>query len=195
MRHAPNSAETRPAVPTATTWRPVLFRAVVSLAFGAVTIFWATQSTVAMGILGGLYLAATGAILLSGGSKGGFGHSAGAGRLLAAGSSVLVGAGVAAAALHGEVLFAVFAVIGLGVMGLMETISGILRRGQDVLARDWLVSGVIGLGTAVLLPFFTPLGVHALLGVAGGGAVVSGVLWILSGLSLRHDSRPGSDKP
>jgi hypothetical protein len=30
-----------------------------------------------------------------------------------------------------------------------------------------------------------------LLGVAGGGAIISGVLWILAGLTLRHDAQGG----
>jgi hypothetical protein len=47
----------------------------------------------------------------------------------------------------------------------------------------------------VLLPFFISLGAHALLGVAGGGAIISGVLWVLSGLTLRHDARAGAGKP
>jgi hypothetical protein len=51
---------------------------------------------------------------------------------------------------------------------------------------------VIGLGTAAALPFFINLGPHALLGVAGGGAIISGVLWMLGGLTLRHDARRDS---
>jgi hypothetical protein len=30
--------------------------------------------------------------------------------------------------------------------------------------------------------------------VAGGGAIISGVLWILAGLSLRHDALKGAEK-
>ncbi len=76
--------------------------------------------------------------------------------------------------------------------GAAELFAGILGRGRSVLARDWIASGVIGLGTAIALPFFIGLGAHALLGVAGGGAIISGVLWMLSGLTLRHDARDDS---
>jgi hypothetical protein len=55
-----------------------------------------------------------------------------------------------------------------------------------------MASGVIGLGTAAALPFFIQLGPHALLGVAGGGAIIGGVLWLLAGLTLRHDARRDS---
>jgi hypothetical protein len=63
------------------------------------------------------------------------------------------------------------------------------------LARDWIASGVIGMGTAAILPFFIGLGAHALLGVAGGGAIIAGVLWVLSALTLRHDARAAVGKP
>ena len=36
---------------------------------------------------------------------------------------------------------------------------------------------------------------RVLLGVTGGGAIISGVLWVLSGLTLRNDSRAASGKP
>ena len=78
----------------------------------------------------------------------------------------------------------------------IELLCGIRNRGRHVLARDWLASGVIGIGTAVaILPFFISLGAHALLGVAGGGAIIAGVLWVLSALTLRHDARAAVVKP
>jgi hypothetical protein len=58
-----------------------------------------------------------------------------------------------------------------------------------------MASGVIGLGTAAVLPFFISRGALALLGVAGGGAIISGVLWVLSALTLRHDARAAAVKP
>jgi hypothetical protein len=51
------------------------------------------------------------------------------------------------------------------------------------------------MGTAAVLPFFISLGAHALLGVAGGGAIIAGVLWVLSALTLRHDARAAVVKP
>ena len=56
-----------------------------------------------------------------------------------------------------------------------------------------MITGVVHLGAAALLPFFTGLGAHALLGVSGGAAIVTGVLLAIAGLSLRHDSRPRAD--
>lgn len=176
-------------------WRPVLLRALAALAFGILTIFWARPSAEAMGWAGGLYLLATGLLLLWGVPKAGYPRDGNPGKIFSAAGSALTAAGAAAVLLHGEGVFAVVAALGLSAVGAAELYCGLRYRGRSVLARDWVVSGVVGLGTAASLPFFTGLGAHALLGVAGGGAIISGVLWALSGLSLRHDARASSAKP
>lgn len=176
-------------------WKPVLFRAVAALAFGALTIFWAQPSVEVMGWAGGLYLAATGLLLLWGLPKTGYARHEAAGKVLSTAGAVLIGAGAAAALLPGDIVFGIVAAAGLGLAGAAELHAGLRYRGRHVLARDWVASGAIGLGTAVILPFFISLGAHALLGVAGGGAIISGVLWVLSGLSLKHDARPAAAKP
>jgi len=176
-------------------WRPVLLRSAASLAFGAVTIFWPAPSVEVMGWAGGLYLLATGLVLLRSIPATGWERTSGPGKLLSGAGSVLAGAGFAVILLHGDLLFAVIAALGLGAAGALELACGLRQRGRHVLARDWIASGVIGLGTAAALPFFAGLGAHALLGVAGGGAIISGVLWVLSGLTLRHDARSGAGNP
>ncbi|MFP3461898.1 hypothetical protein R5O87_13690 [Arthrobacter globiformis] len=180
--------------PSAELWKPALLRAAAALVFGAVTVFWAAPSVTGMSLTGSVYLLATGLILLWGIPLTGFRRDAPAGRLLSAGGAALTGAGVALLFLHGSLVFAVIGALGLAVASAAELYLGIRFRGRHVLARDWLASGVIGLGTAATLPFFVELGPHALLGVAGGGAIISGVLWILAGLSLRHDARTDASK-
>lgn len=176
-------------------WKPVLLRAAAALAFGAVTVFWAAPSEAGMSWAGGAYLLATGAILLWGIPLAGFRRNAAPGRTVSAAASVLTGAGASVLILQGSLLFAVIAALGLAAVAAAELYVGIRFRRRHALARDWLASGVVGLGTAAALPFFTPLGPHALLGVAGGGAIISGVLWILAGLSLRHDARTPAARP
>lgn len=176
-------------------WKPVLLRAVTALAFGAITIFWAGPSIATMGWLGGLYLLTTGVILFWGIRKTGFSRERMPGKILAAAAAALAGAGIVLVLLHGDGVFGGVAALGLALAGAAELYCGVRYRGRHVLARDWLASGVIGLGAAAVLPFFISLGAHALLGVAGGGAIISGVLWVLSGLTLRHDARAGSAKP
>ncbi|WP_411374806.1 DUF308 domain-containing protein [Arthrobacter sp. MPF02] len=176
-------------------WKPVLLRSAAALVFGAVTIFWPSPSIEVMGWAGGLYLLATGVVALRGVPATGFQRDSAQGKLLSAAGSVLAGAGFALVLLHGDLLFAVIAALALGAAGALELWCGLQNRARHVLARDWIASGIIGLGTAAVLPFFVSLGAHALLGVAGGGAIISGVLWILSGLTLRHDARGGAEKP
>jgi hypothetical protein len=165
------------------------------LVFGAVTIFWPGPSIEVMGWAGGLYLLTTGLLVLWGIPKAGYARDGMPGKVLSAAGAGLTGAGAALVFLHGDMVFAVAAAVGLAVAGAVELYCGIRYRGQHVLARDWLASGIIGLGTAATLPFFINLGAHALLGVAGGGAIISGVLWVLSGLTLRHDARPAAPRP
>ncbi|MFJ6027056.1 hypothetical protein ACIQCN_06290 [Pseudarthrobacter sp. NPDC092424] len=176
-------------------WKPVVLRSAAALVFGAVTIFWPSPSIEVMGWVGGLYLLATGLTVLRGVPAAGFAPKSTPGKLLSATGSVLAGAGFAVVLLNGDLLYAVIAALGLGVAGTLELACGLRFRGRHVLARDWIASGVIGLGTAAALPFFTALGAHALLGVTGGGAIISGVLWILAGLTLRHDARGAAGNP
>lgn len=173
----------------------MLLRSAAALVFGAVTIFWAAPSVEVMGWSGGLYLLATGLLLMLGIPATGFQRDSRTGKVLSAAGSVLAGAGFALIVLHGDLLFGVIAALGVGVAGALELYCGLTFRGRHVLARDWIASGIIGLGTAIILPFFISLGAHALLGVAGGGAIISGVLWALAGLTLRHDARTEAGNP
>lgn len=189
-----NPAESDALSPSAELWKPALLRAAAALVFGAVTVFWAAPSVAGMSLAGGAYLLASGLILLWGIPLAGFLRDSAAGRILSAAGAALTGAGVALLFLQGSLVFAVLAALGLAVAAAAELYLGLRLRGRHVLARDWLASGIIGLGTAGTLPFFVGLGPHALLGVAGGGAIISGVLWILAGLSLRHDARAAASK-
>ena len=173
----------------------MLLRAIVALVFGAVTIFWAAPSVEVMAWAGGIYLLATGTLVLRSAPKAGFRRGDGPGKLLSAAGLILAGTGVALPLLQGDLPFGIIASLGLGLAGVIEVLCGLRNRRSHVLARDWLASGVIGVGTAAAIPFFIGLGAHALLGVAGGGAIIAGVLWVLSALTLRHDARAAVVKP
>jgi hypothetical protein len=145
-----------------------------------VTVFWGSPSVQVLAWATGLYLMATAATVFLAAS-------------VPAAVAVIIGlVGVGALITQSDPGVAISALVGLLVLGAFELIQGFRQRGRHVLARDWIISGVVGTGTAVALPFFISLGAHALLGVAGGGAIISGVLWVLSGLSLRHDGRTPS---
>ncbi|MFH5879167.1 hypothetical protein [Arthrobacter sp. NA-172] len=176
----PASSATSSTPTAAGLWKPVLLRAGIALVFGAVTVFWGSPSVYVLAWATGLYLVATAAGAFLAGS-------------VPTAAAVIIGlSGVGALITQSDTGAAVSALVGLMVLGVSELVRGFRQRGRHVLARDWMISGVVGIGTAVALPFFIGLGAHALLGVAGGGAIISGVLWVLSGLSLRHDGRTPS---
>ncbi|WP_104167646.1 hypothetical protein [Arthrobacter sp. SX1312] len=168
-----------------TVWKPFLLRAVVSGVFGLVTIFWREPSTLVLSIVGGLYLLLVGATYL-------WTHrmthwSAGARALTDIGGGLLLGAGVAGLAFGTDAAFAFAGAVALVVAGAAELIRGFAARGHAA-ARDLVVVGVVGIATGAILPFVEPLGAHALLGVTGGGALLTAVVLGIAALSYRHDS-------
>lgn len=181
-----------PSPERARLWLPVLMRAVVALAFGAVTVFWGQPTTAGAAWVFAAYLwcllAAQVWLLRSerpvpqrASALVGlvpYALGAAAGVVLVAAPSIGVVAGAGAAA--------------LALAGISDVARAALSRraaeGSAPLARDLLITGVVNLGAGLLLPFFAGLGPHALLGVAGGAAIIIGVLLTIAGLSLRHDS-------
>ncbi|WP_427019121.1 hypothetical protein ACQCSX_13480 [Pseudarthrobacter sp. P1] len=185
----PRPASTAPASPAdATLWLPVLLRAVVALAFGAATVFWGAPSAAGMAALAGtgfVLLAAAQFFLLRRLALPGTSAPALA---LAVPAAHLAVAGVVIAVAGSEPLFGWYGAVSLALLGLGELYAGLVRKGRSVLARDWTISGVVLLGTAAVLPFVIGGGAHALLGVSGGGALVTGALWLLAALTIRHDA-------
>ncbi|SEE93202.1 hypothetical protein SAMN04489740_3162 [Arthrobacter alpinus] len=169
-------------------WQAVLWRALVALAFGLVTVFWAEPGAVGLCVAFALYLLALAgtefltvrALALPRGDNR---------RLVLLGATALLAMGAVAVAIFVSDLYAAwFAAAALAVLGAAELYSALSKSaGTSVLRSDWIISGVLGLGTGLLLPFFIQAGPHGLLGVAGGGALMSGALWTLSALTMRHD--------
>lgn len=175
-------------------WRPVLLRALVTLAIGLITVFWESPGTLGLCLFFAIYFLALAAaqcllvrtlalplrdtrrlVLL-----GAAGLLAVSGVLVAVAGSATVAAWLGGAA--------------LAVMGAAELFAALLKvagntEAKSALRSDWIISGVLGLGTGLVLPFFATTGEHALMGVAGGGALMTGALWTLSALTLRHDGR------
>ncbi|MGO4455007.1 hypothetical protein [Arthrobacter sp. RAF14] len=178
-----------------TLWAPLLVRSLVALVFGAITVFWVGPSLAVYAYAACGYLLAGAAALLW--------LSRLSSDSLRTPLTVAAIAQVAAAVVilvlnpHTDAGVTLALSAALAVTGAVEVGLFLKRRTSAearLLGRDLLISGVVGLGTALLLPFFISLGAHALLGVAGGGAVLTGVLWILGALTLRHDARrsPGT---
>lgn len=173
-------------------WQTVLLRAAVTLVFAFSTVFWTGPTTRGMSLALGLYLLALAgthsltlrALDLKGADI--------RGRVLLLGAGIMAAAGILVALIASDA-GAVWAVgVALVAGGLAELVA-FLRTSKTSagpargLRLDWLLSAVVGLGTGGLIPFFLAAGPHGILGVAGGGALLSGVLWTLSAFTLRHD--------
>lgn len=196
----PQPTNARPAAARALLlWQTVLLRALVTVAFGLVTVFWAEPGSLGLSVAFTCYFLALAAChyltvralaLPRGDTR----------RLvLLSATGLLAMSGVVVAISASTVVTVWFGAAALAALGVAELYAARYRppasnkpasaqRKLD-LRSDWLISAVLGIGTGLLLPFFADAGPHGLLGVAGGGALMSGALWTLSALTLRHDGR------
>lgn len=186
------------ATPASRLWQPVLFRSMITLLFGIITVFWGAPDTVGLCLnLGWYFLALVAAhywfvrrLALPRTDAKRLALLAAAGLLAVAGVVIFIAVSTAVAAWVGGAALAL-----AGAAELFTALRGPAgKAGKSALRSDWLISGVLGLGTGILLPFFATAGPHALLGVSGGGALMTGALWLLSALTLRHDSRSRKGK-
>lgn len=174
-------------------WQPVLFRSMATLLFGIITVFFGAPDTIGLCLNFGWYF------LVLGLSHYWFVRRLALPRrdprrlALLGAAAVLAVAGVVIFIAINTVLAAWLGAVGLVLMGAAELYAAFTSP-RTQLRSDWLISGVLGLGTGLLLPFFINAGPHALLGVTGGGALMTGALWLLSALTLRHDARTPKGK-
>lgn len=184
MAAAPTASGLGPDTAAPAVWKPFLARAVVGAVFGLVTIFWREPSTLVMAIAGGLYLLLSGAAYLWTHRQAHWGATS---LLTDIGGGLLLGAGIASIAFVDDRSFAFAGAVALVVAGLAELVRG-LALGSHPAARDLVIVGIVGIVTGAILPFVERLGAHALLGVTGGGALLSAVVLAIAALSYRHDS-------
>ena len=184
-----------PPCPPRDLWKPVLVRAAVALGFGAVTVFWAAPSTAGMGWAGGALPA---------------GHRRGAAlereqdrapRRVRARQGPLRRRRRADRSRRGRRPHArrpASSVPSRPWAWALPAPRSSTWASPTAAGPCWPATGSPPASSAWAprpsLPFFIDLGPHALLGVAGGGAIISGVLWMLAGLTLRHDARADSAK-
>lgn len=163
----------------------MLLRAAVAAAFGTVTIFWQEPTVAVMAVTGGLYFLLSGfAVWVLSRVPG----VASARKLLLVEAAVFAMAGIFALVVPTAVGFSIAAVLGLGAAGILELVLWMRHRQRLEAMRDWLVTGVVGVGTALIIPLFVQLQAHALLGVTGGAAIIIAVLLAIAGLGYRHDA-------
>lgn len=170
-----------------------MVRSLATLAFGLLTVFWATPGEAGLAAALGAYLLAVAIVQYW------------LGRGLAPSQSPFLRPALLLPAALAAVAVVVLLVRDLGVvavaggaalflLGVGELLAGLSSERRFPLRNDWLISAVLGLGTGILLPLFLSLGAHAVLGVAGGGALMSGALWLLSALGMHHEGRRGEER-
>jgi uncharacterized membrane protein HdeD (DUF308 family) len=184
MAAAPSAPSAAPAAELLT-WKPFLVRAAVSALFGLLTVFWRDPSTLVLSVAGGVYLLLSGAAYLWTHRMAHWGPRF---RLITdIGGGLLLGAGIASLVFVDDRSFAFAGAVALVVAGLAELVRGLSVRAHAA-SRDLVVVGLVGIVTGAVLPFVEQLGAHALLGVTGGGALLTAVVLGIAGLSYRHDS-------
>ena len=170
-------------------FKPILIRAVVALAFGLTTVFVAEPGLTWMKVMFALYLAFSGSAMWeylrrdpvpvamrSPLSLAAAAWMLGVIVLLFLGSPAAVGVAAGAALVLG---------------GVAELVAWARHRREFIPARDQLWTGLVGLlsGGGVVVSALQGFGPHALLGIAGGGAILIGVLLMVSGLGFHHEVR------
>ncbi|MCV7615476.1 hypothetical protein [Micrococcus luteus] len=170
-------------------FKPILIRAVVALAFGLTTVFVAEPGLTWMKVMFALYLAFSGSAMWeylrrdpvpvamrSPLSLAAAAWMLGVIVLLFLGSPAAVGVAAGAALVLG---------------GVAELVAWARHRRAFIPARDQLWTGLVGLlsGGGVVVAALQGFGPHALLGIAGGGAILIGVLLMVSGLGFHHEVR------
>lgn len=172
----------------AAVWQPLLFRAVVSAAFGALTIFWVQPSVHVLSVAGGVYLLA---LAISGAwLERAIGLRSSGDRWLASIAPGFLAVGALLNLwIHTDAMFAQVGALVLVIAGAVDLFVGLRQRRTHVVAKDLMVVGAVTLATGALLPIFQGAGAHALLGVAGGGAVIIAVVLAIASLGYRHDVR------
>jgi len=173
-------------------WIPILLRSVIAAVYGALTIFWQEPTLPVLAAAGGIYLVLTGVSVWRMAALARASQVPAVPAALLAAAAIYAAAGVIVAVFQSNEVFAYVAAAALLIGGAIELVFWYRARKLFVPARDWLITGVVGIGAGVLLPVFLALPegsqVQALLGVSGGAAVITAVILAISGLGLRHDA-------
>lgn len=180
-------AITAPQEVAAAVWKPVMFRAVVAVAFGAVSVFWQQPGESVVAYSFAAYLVLT--------SKSAWDFAVA--RVVPSPVRGLLG-GAAIAWSFCAIFMLIFATttsmtlaggIGLAVAGVLELLVYLRHRRELVPARDFLITGTVSAVSGVLLLAWPGLDQHGVFGVAGGGAIIIAVFLLIAAFGYRHDAR------
>lgn len=174
-----------------TPWKPILLRSATAAAFGILTVFWQGPGINVLSVAGGLYLLLTAVSVWRMSVLAGLSGEPRIRTLQLLEAAVYALAGVAVLALRSVEAFCAAAGIALALGGAVELYLWLKSRTTFLPARDWLITGVVSLGAAIILVAVQAmdLGAQAMLGVTGGSALIIAVMLATSGLGARFDAR------
>ncbi|MCW1248632.1 hypothetical protein ODZ83_00170 [Acaricomes phytoseiuli] len=168
-------------------WKPLMLRALLSLAFALLTVFWPdlpeawrSWATAAYLILTAVSLA----MLLSVVDN----SVAGVRVCLRAEAAVLAFSGVLVLFFQDLGAYLGIVAAALLISGIIEVQLGLRHRKRIVLGGDWILTGAVAAAAGLLLPWIGQAAYRAPAGVVGGAAAIIGVTLLLAALSYRHDA-------
>lgn len=165
---------------------PTLAQALVFLSFGLITVFWQTPTLTVITVILALYLLGyAGASYLTSRALSQAGDRVSAQGFTSMALVQAAGGALILLAPRGEFWLTLIAALVLGLTGVLKVLAGMRTKEQNPAARDWQLEGLIITLSAAALPVVSEIGDKAIMGTAGGGALVAGVFVLIGALTLR----------
>ncbi|WP_237224468.1 hypothetical protein [Rothia nasisuis] len=182
---APSSGSLDPQLAGALV-RPTLVHALVFLAFGLTTVFWQEPNLGVITAMLGLYmLGYAGASYLTAQTLRRVGDASTAQAFTSIALVQAAGGVLTFVAPRGEFWLTLIAACVLGLTGVLKLLAGMRTKASNPVARDWQLEGAIVTLSAAALPVVSEIGDKAIMGTAGGGALVAGIFLVVGALTLR----------
>ncbi|WP_421083750.1 hypothetical protein [Rothia nasimurium] len=171
--------------------RPTLLHALVFLAFGLTTVFWQEPTLGVITVMLGLYLLgyAGASYITSATWRRATADGATAQAFMSVALIQAAGGVLALVASRSEFWLTVIASCALGVTGILKLLAGMRTQGMNPAARDWQLEGAVVTLSAAALPVVSEIGDKAIMGTAGGGALIAGIFLLVGALTLRGEAR------
>lgn len=166
--------------------RPTLVHALVFLAFGLTTVFWQEPTLGVITVMLGLYmLGYAGASYLTAQTLRRVGDASTAQAFTSIALVQAAGGVLTFVAPRGEFWLTLIAACVLGLTGVLKLLAGMRTKASNPAARDWQLEGAIVTISAAALPVVSEIGDKAIMGTAGGSALVAGIFLVVGALTLR----------
>lgn len=172
---------------------PTVVHAVVMLVFGLLTFVLFEHTLLLDRLLLALYLVGLAAASFLYGKALGQAEDDDASYLLKRGLGSLALTLLACALLLALLDLSAAFIVGLGSLALFVygfTFLLLGLRGEKWLpgAKDWKLTGLVGVGTAITLVLLAGVGGKVILGVTGGGALLAGIFLLVGAFSLKDEA-------